>query len=223
MNDSSTLTYAGEAMSFAPFPNRTPDWSQDDPAHPGYVLNGLDDTPGQKAYYIHMEAKPDKEEKLQAFLQDINTGVDKEPLTGPWFGLRYSKMTFCIFEAFPNAEARHTHDNGPGGRNFLRSELLLAGLPGAALPARHPSWQVRRHAGPAGQARLIRMQPGQREGLFLIWAPTLPVRLNEDHRRCMGPQRRRRVTDQHLRTTSKMTAQEVITRAFDGNPPGHEK
>jgi hypothetical protein len=183
MNDSSTLTYAGEAMSFAPFPNRTPDWSQDDPAHPGYVLNGLDDTPGQKAYYIHMEAKPDKEEELQAFLQDINTGVDKEPLTGPWFGLRYSKMTFCIFEAFPNAEARHTHDNCPGGRNFLRSELLLAGLPGAALLARHPS----------------------------------------DHRRCMGPQRRRRVTDQHLRTTSKMTAQEVITRAFDGNPPGHEK
>jgi hypothetical protein len=46
MNDSSTLTYAGEAMSFAPLPNRTPDWSQDDPAHPGYVLNGLDDTPG---------------------------------------------------------------------------------------------------------------------------------------------------------------------------------
>lgn len=45
MNDSSTLTYAGEAMSFAPFPNRTRDWSLDDPAHPGYV-HGLDDTPG---------------------------------------------------------------------------------------------------------------------------------------------------------------------------------
>src|SRR4029077_3540696 len=61
---------------------------------------------------------------LQGFLKDINAGVDKEPLTGPWFALRYSKTTFCIFEAFPDAEARHTHDHGPGGQNFLRSELL---------------------------------------------------------------------------------------------------
>jgi hypothetical protein len=124
MSDSTSGTYPGDGMSFAPFPNPSPDWSQDDPSHPGFVLNGLDDTPGQKAYYIHLEAKPGKEELLQAFLRDINAGVDKEPLTGPWFALRYSKTTFCIFEAFPDAQARHTHDHGPGGQNFLRSELL---------------------------------------------------------------------------------------------------
>jgi hypothetical protein len=45
-------------------------------------------------------------------------------MTGPWFALRYSKTTFCIFEATPDAEARHAHDHGPGGQNFLRSELL---------------------------------------------------------------------------------------------------
>ncbi len=124
MSDSTRGTYLGDEMSFAPFPNPSPDWSQDDPSHPGFVLNGLDETPGQKAYYIHLEAKPGKEELLQGFLQDINAGVDKEPLTGPWFALRYSKTTFCIFEAFPDAQARHTHDHGPGGQNFLRSELL---------------------------------------------------------------------------------------------------
>ena len=117
-------SYPGDGTTLAPFPNQSPDWSQDDPAHPGFVINGLDDTPGQKAYYIHLEAKPGKEGLLQGFLRDINAGVDKEPMTGPWFALRYSKTTFCIFEAFPDTQARHAHDNGPGGQNFLRSELL---------------------------------------------------------------------------------------------------
>jgi quinol monooxygenase YgiN len=124
MSDNMPDEYAGEGVSLPPNPNPKPDWSQDDPAHPGFVVHGLDDTPGPKAYYIHLEAKPGKEELLQGFLQDINAGVDKEPDTGPWFALRYSKTTFCIFEAFPDAQARHTHDNGPGGQNFLRSELL---------------------------------------------------------------------------------------------------
>ena len=115
-----------------PFPNPQTDWSHDDPAHPGFLVNGIDDTPGNKAYFIHLEARPGKEDLLQHFLQDINNGVNQEPLTGPWFALRYSKTTFCIFEAFPDAHARHTHDNGPGGRNFLRSELLKEVL---AIPA----------------------------------------------------------------------------------------
>jgi len=29
-----------------------------------------------------------------------------------------------MFEAFPDSAARDAHDIGPGGRNFLRSELL---------------------------------------------------------------------------------------------------
>lgn len=107
------------------FPNPHPDWSQDDAAHPGFLMNGVDNTPGRKAYFIHLEAKPGKEELLADFLHDIHTGVNKEPLTGPWFGLRFSKTTFGIFEAFPDAEARHSHDNGPGGQNFfLRPDVL---------------------------------------------------------------------------------------------------
>ena len=76
-------SYPGDGMTFPPFPNPSPDWSQDDPSHPGFVVIGLDDTPGPKAYYIHMEAKPGKEEQLMAFLQDIHDGIDKEPVPGP--------------------------------------------------------------------------------------------------------------------------------------------
>jgi hypothetical protein len=108
----------------APGPAPVPDWNRDDPDHPGFVLHGVDNTPGPKAYCIHLQAKPGQEDALQKFLADINAGVDQEPLTGPWFALRFSQATFGIFEAFPDANARHSHDNGPGGRNFLRSELL---------------------------------------------------------------------------------------------------
>ena len=116
-----------ETTNFAdvtPFPNLATDWSDANPEHPSFVQVGVDDTPGNKAYLIHMEAKPGKEEALQAFMQDINTGVHQEPGTGPWFGVRYSKSTFFIVEAFPDAEARHTHDVGPGGGNFLRADEL---------------------------------------------------------------------------------------------------
>jgi quinol monooxygenase YgiN len=124
MSVSTVKKVSDNVASLGPFPNLQPDWSQDDPSHPGFGMNGIDNTPGNKAYFIHLEAKPGKEELLKKFLQDINDGVDKESLTGPWFGLRYSPTTFCIFEAFPSADARHAHDNGPGGRNFLRSDLL---------------------------------------------------------------------------------------------------
>ena len=88
-------------------------------------MHGVDDTPGEKGYVILMEAKPGKEAKLKQFLRDIHAGVDKEPLTGPWFGLQFSATTFAIFEAFPDAAARHAHDEGPGGQNFaLRAEEL---------------------------------------------------------------------------------------------------
>ena len=108
----------------SPGPVPSPDQSRDDPEHPGFVLHGEDNTPGHKAYYIHLEARKGQEGALEKFLADINAGVDQEPLTGPWFALRFSDTTFGIFEAFPDANARHTHDNGPGGRNFLRSDLL---------------------------------------------------------------------------------------------------
>ena len=92
--------------------------------HPGWVRSGRDDTPGRKAYYINLEAKPGKGDKVEQFLRDILSGVEKEPRTGPWFGVRFSDTTFGIFEAFPDKVARDAHDIGPGGRNFLRAAEL---------------------------------------------------------------------------------------------------
>lgn len=92
--------------------------------HPGWVRSGRDNTPGRKAYYINLEAKPGKGDQVELFLRDILAGVEQEPGTGPWFGCRFSDTTFGIFEAFPDTAARNTHDVGPGGRNFLRAAEL---------------------------------------------------------------------------------------------------
>jgi len=106
------------------FPNPYSNWSAEDPTHPSFVVHGTEDTPGRKAYFIYMEAAPGHEEDVGSFLRDINTGVNQEPGTGPWFGMRYSKTSFAIFEAFPDAKRRHDHDGGPGGLNFCRFEEL---------------------------------------------------------------------------------------------------
>ena len=124
MSNDADSTQSGDIESVALFPSPHLDWSEDDPSHPGYVLSGSDDTPGRKAYFIHLEAKVGKEDLLEGFLRDINAGVDQEALTGPWFALRYSRSTFFIFEAFPDAGAQHTYDKGPDGRNFLKSDLF---------------------------------------------------------------------------------------------------
>lgn len=115
------------------FPNHQAPWSEADADHPVFHIDGIDGSQGRKAFFIHLEAKPGKEELLASFLRDINEGVNKEPNTGPWFGTRFSRTTFCIFEAFPSIEARNDHVVGPGGRNFLREDFLKDIL---AYPAR---------------------------------------------------------------------------------------
>jgi hypothetical protein len=47
--------------------------------HPGWVRSGRDDTPGRKAYYINLEAKPGKGDKVEQFLRDILAWVEQEP------------------------------------------------------------------------------------------------------------------------------------------------
>jgi len=92
--------------------------------HPGWVISGPDDTSGRKAYYINLEAKPDQGDQVQSFLRDILAGVEQEPGTGPWFGVRFSDTTFGVFEAFADTAARNAHNVGPGGQNFLRAAEL---------------------------------------------------------------------------------------------------
>ena len=92
-------------------------------------MTGDDGQDGPKAFYIQIEARPGKEEEVRAMLAEILACVEKEPATGPWYGVRYSPTTFGIFEAFPNLAGRQAHVDGKGGeifRDVARMNVLLA-------------------------------------------------------------------------------------------------
>ena len=133
------------ATNLLPFASPNLSWeSNDETSQKGFTVSGVDNTPGKKALFFILEAKPGKEHLVQGFLKDINDGVLQEPGTGPWMAWRYSKTTFGVFEGFPDAEARRAHINGPGGRNFLRTDLLQEMLAHPAqvheLDIQHGKW-----------------------------------------------------------------------------------
>ena len=100
-----------------------------DAPHRGVILTGENGADGHKAFYIHIEARPGKEDAVVDMLRDIYGCVLGEPGTGPWFAVRYSPQVFGIFEAFPTIAARDAHVAGGGGdifRDNARMNDLLA-------------------------------------------------------------------------------------------------
>ena len=94
------------------------------PQHVGVLMTGHDGTDGPKAFYIHIEAKPDRVAEVQQMLQDILDCVQEEAATGPWYGVRYSETVFAIFEAFPDIAGRQAHVDGGGGDIFRDLERM---------------------------------------------------------------------------------------------------
>ena len=73
------------------------------------------------ALFVRLEARPGKEQEVEAFLKSGLPIVQEEPATIAWFGLRLGTSTFGIFDAFPDVAGRDAH---------------LAGKVAAALLAR---------------------------------------------------------------------------------------
>ena len=97
--------------------------------HRGVEVSGHDGEEGRKAFYIHIEALPGKENEVIRMLEDILGCVHGEPATGPWYAVRYSQTTFGIFEVFPSRAGRQAHVDGGGGeifRDVTRMNGILA-------------------------------------------------------------------------------------------------
>ncbi len=92
--------------------------------HEGVRIIGEDGDDGRKAFYINIEALPGKEEQVVKMLRDILGFVEGEPATGPWFGVRFSRSTFGVFEAFPSISGREAHEAGGGGDIFRDVERM---------------------------------------------------------------------------------------------------
>ncbi len=95
--------------------------------HRPVKITGSVDATRAKALHIHLEAKRGQEEAVASLLREILACVEREPATGPWYGVRYTHSTFGIFEAFPDEAGRQAHLNGQGARRLMeRSNELLA-------------------------------------------------------------------------------------------------
>ena len=118
-----------EDLATSPGPDPRPAPGQSDRPHRGVVVTGENGEDGPKAFYIHIEALPGNEDEVVRMLKDIFDCVMGEPATGPWYGVRYSKTSFGIFEAFPDITGRDAHVAGGGGdifRDVGRMNRILA-------------------------------------------------------------------------------------------------
>ncbi len=75
--------------------------------------------------YVHLEAKPGKEQEVADFLVGALSLVNQEPETTAWFALRMSPNTFGIFDAFPNEQGRDAHLNGEVAKQLMAKAAEL--------------------------------------------------------------------------------------------------
>jgi quinol monooxygenase YgiN len=64
------------------------------------------------ALFVRLEAKPGKEDEVEAFLRSGLQLVQEESGTIAWFGIRLGPTTFGIFDAFLDEDGRQAHLTG---------------------------------------------------------------------------------------------------------------
>lgn len=88
----------------SPGPNPNPKPAQVE-VYPGWLRSGVDDKQRHKAYYINLEAKPGKGDKVEQFLRDILAGV---PVHGLAAGSPTQLLGFLKLFPTPRHETRMT-------------------------------------------------------------------------------------------------------------------
>src|SRR5262249_39303142 len=63
--------------------------------------------------WVHLVAKPGKEEDLASFLASALPLAQAEPATTAWFAVRMGRSSFGIFDVFPDEAGRAAHVGGP--------------------------------------------------------------------------------------------------------------
>ncbi|HEY4296341.1 MAG TPA: antibiotic biosynthesis monooxygenase [Paraburkholderia sp.] len=82
------------------------------------------------ALYVHLEAKPGKEQEVEAFLLGGLPLVEQEPATAAWFALKLGPSSFGIFDAFADEAGRDAHLSGKVAAALMaKAGELLASPP----------------------------------------------------------------------------------------------
>ena len=82
------------------------------------------------ALLARMEAKPGKEQELEAFLKSALPLAQAEAETTTWYALKLGPATFGIFDTFAAESGRQAHLDGPIAEALMsKAEELLSEPP----------------------------------------------------------------------------------------------
>jgi len=77
-----------------------------------------------------LEAKPGKEQELEAFLKSAQPLAAAEPRTTTWYAVKLGSARFGIFDTFPDSAGRQAHLSGPIAKALMaNADELLAKPP----------------------------------------------------------------------------------------------
>ncbi|MGB6742118.1 MAG: antibiotic biosynthesis monooxygenase [Terracidiphilus sp.] len=77
-----------------------------------------------------LEAKPGKEQELEAFLKSAQPLAVSEPATTTWYAVKLGPAKFGIFDTFKDEAGRNAHLSGPIAKAlFAKADELLATPP----------------------------------------------------------------------------------------------
>jgi quinol monooxygenase YgiN len=78
----------------------------------------------------HLEAAHGAEPTVEALLQSGPPLIIQEPGTSAWFGIRFGRLEYGIFDVFPDDAARDAHLSGQFAQQLMsRADEILAGAP----------------------------------------------------------------------------------------------
>ena len=81
------------------------------------------------ALFVRLEAKPGREQDVEAFLMGGVPLVEAEPATITWYGLRLGPSTFGIFDTFPDEAGRQAHLAGKVAEALMANAADLFARP----------------------------------------------------------------------------------------------
>ena len=82
------------------------------------------------AIWAQLEAKPGKEQEVEAFLKSAQPLAVQEQGTTTWFALKIGPSKYGIFDTFPTEEARNAHLTGEIAKAlFAKAADLFAKAP----------------------------------------------------------------------------------------------
>ena len=84
----------------------------------------------QKALFVRLTAKPEREADVAQFLMDALATVNEEQGTVSWYALRFDASTFAIFDTFGDETGRQDHLGGKVAAALMaRADELFANPP----------------------------------------------------------------------------------------------